>query len=213
MGAGVIDGDGHRRRGGDVAGGVAGYCGQRVGAVGDRGGVPRHAVGRGGVLGAQVGAVHLELHPGHPDIVGGGGGQGHRARHGRAVGGRGEAHRRCDLSRLVGEAVGGIIAAALIVIKLVSVESTVGESTRPRSRLSCRLLVPPPEIPTTTATQSYPADYHPLSGPTSRTATTLKPAIVQAVSSPLSSLRVPAFADPGRRASTAPHQPASPSTT
>ena len=35
----------------------------------------------------SVGAVQLELHPGHPDIVGGGGGQGHRARHGRAGGG------------------------------------------------------------------------------------------------------------------------------
>ena len=31
----------------------------------------------GGVLGAQIGAVQLELHPGHPDVVGGGGGQVH----------------------------------------------------------------------------------------------------------------------------------------
>ena len=44
---------------------------------------------------AQHGAVHQELHPGHPDIVGGGGGKGHRARHGRAVGGSGQAHRGC----------------------------------------------------------------------------------------------------------------------
>ena len=59
----------------------------RVAAVAHRGGVPRQAVGRGGVLGAQIDAVHLELHPSHPDIVGGGGAQGHRARHGRARGG------------------------------------------------------------------------------------------------------------------------------
>ena len=46
-------------------------------------------------------AVHQELHPGHPDIVGGGGAQGHRARHGRAVGGSGEAHRGCRDVRIV----------------------------------------------------------------------------------------------------------------
>ena len=52
-----------------------------------RGGVPRHAVGRAGVLGAQQDAVHRELHPGHPDIVGGGGGDGDRARDGCAAAG------------------------------------------------------------------------------------------------------------------------------
>ena len=41
------------------------------------GGVPRHAVGRRQVyLVAQQVAVQQELHQGHPDIVGGGGGDG-----------------------------------------------------------------------------------------------------------------------------------------
>ena len=40
------------------------------------------AVGRGGVLGGQRIVVQQELHPGHADIVGGGGGEGHRARDG-----------------------------------------------------------------------------------------------------------------------------------
>ena len=93
--SGVGDGDGHssprwwccRRR--------RGLCGQRVAAVGHGGGVPRHAVGRGGVLGAQMVPSSSELHPDHPDIVGGVGADGHRARHGRAGGGSGEAHRGC----------------------------------------------------------------------------------------------------------------------
>ena len=90
---GVGDGDGQRRCGGGVACGVASSRVQLIGAVGERGGVPRHAVGRFGDLGGERSVVHQELHPGHPDIVGGGGAQGHVARHPRVLGGSGEAHR------------------------------------------------------------------------------------------------------------------------
>src|SRR5688500_19680371 len=51
-----------RRRGGGVAVAVAGDRGQPAAAVGDAAAVPGHLVGRGGVLGADVGAVDPELH-------------------------------------------------------------------------------------------------------------------------------------------------------
>ena len=70
-------------------------------AVGGRGGVPRHAVGRAGVLGEQRSAVRKNCTPADADVVGGGGGEGDGARHGRAVGGSGDAHRGCRDVRVV----------------------------------------------------------------------------------------------------------------
>ena len=42
---------------------------QRMRAIGRRRGIPGHAVGRGGVLGAQCSVIQQELHPGHTHIV------------------------------------------------------------------------------------------------------------------------------------------------
>src|SRR6266699_3475630 len=91
---GVGDGDADGGRGGPVAGGVAGGGGQRVRAVGDSRGVPGDRVGRGRVLGAEAGAFQEELHPGDPNVVGGGGADGERPRHGGAVGRGADADRR-----------------------------------------------------------------------------------------------------------------------
>src|SRR6266581_1735256 len=80
LGRGVVgdrDGD---RAGAEVSGGVAGPCGQGVGAVAGRSGVPGNRVGGAGVLRAEVGAVELELDAGHAHIVGRAG------RHGDAAG-------------------------------------------------------------------------------------------------------------------------------
>src|SRR6266705_1868200 len=73
LGRGVVgdrDGD---RAGAEVSGGVAGPCGQGVGAVAGRSGVPGNRVGGAGVLRAEVGAVETELDAdygadGHGDI-------------------------------------------------------------------------------------------------------------------------------------------------
>src|SRR3954462_86799 len=63
--------------------------------AGRGGGVPGEAVGRLGVLGAEVNAIELELNAEHCDVVGGGGldvdggGDGAAGGPGNAVGGRG----------------------------------------------------------------------------------------------------------------------------
>src|SRR5206468_3231656 len=56
--------------------------------------VPRDGVRRGGVLGAEVGAVQQELDAGHAHVVGGGGSYRNRAGDGRAVRRRRDRHRR-----------------------------------------------------------------------------------------------------------------------
>src|SRR3989344_1185183 len=71
----VGDGDGGGV-GGVVAGGVAGDGGEGVRAVNDGGGVPGDAVRGGGVLGALVGAVDLELDADEVGVGGGGRGSG-----------------------------------------------------------------------------------------------------------------------------------------
>ena len=73
--------DRERGRIGDVAGRIAGTSQQRVAGVRRRGRVPTHAVGSGGVLGAEQGAIQLELHAGNADVVRGVGGDGHGAGH------------------------------------------------------------------------------------------------------------------------------------
>ena len=61
--------DRERGRIGDVAGRIAGTSQQRVAGVRRRGRVPTHAVGSGGVLGAEQGAIQVELHAGNADVV------------------------------------------------------------------------------------------------------------------------------------------------
>src|SRR5436309_3548347 len=90
----VRDGDGDGRRGGDVAGRVAGDGGQRMAAVGRAGGVPRDGIWRAGVFGAEIVAIQLELHTHHTHVVARGGRNGDRVRHGCSAGGCRDAHRR-----------------------------------------------------------------------------------------------------------------------
>ena len=83
--SGVGNRDRERGRIGDVAGRIAGTSQQRVAGVRRRGRVPTHAVGSGGVLGAEQGAIQVELHAGNADVVRGVGGNGHNA--GQSAGG------------------------------------------------------------------------------------------------------------------------------
>src|SRR5439155_936019 len=69
-GCGLGDGDGHGGRGGGVAGRIAGDGGEGVGAVGGGSGIPGDGIGGGGVLGADVHAVKLELDADNTDVIG-----------------------------------------------------------------------------------------------------------------------------------------------
>ena len=75
-----------------VPGRVTGSCGQRVGSVGRRPGVPLEGVRRL-CSRADVGAVDLELHTRDADVVGGGGGDGDDVVHRRVVRRRGDVDR------------------------------------------------------------------------------------------------------------------------
>ena len=69
--SGVRHRDGHVRRRGEMASRVARDGGQHMAAAGGSGRVPRAIPGRRDVLGADVRAVHLELHADDTDVVGG----------------------------------------------------------------------------------------------------------------------------------------------
>src|SRR5207247_399006 len=68
-GGGIVDGDRDRRGGRRVAGGIASHRRHGVTAVGLGGRIPRDAVGTRRVFGAEIGAVHLELHADHADVI------------------------------------------------------------------------------------------------------------------------------------------------
>ena len=89
----VVDGDGDARGGGGIARRISCDRGKRVRAVGRGGGVPGDRVGRGGVFGAEVGTVELELHACDSHVIRGGGGDRDRCtRDGGATCGSGDGN-------------------------------------------------------------------------------------------------------------------------
>ncbi len=102
QGGGAIgDGDGDGGGGRGVPSGIAGDRGQGVGAGRDSGGIPDDLIVIGGVFGAQVGAIELELDAKGADVIGGKGSESDGAGDSGAIGGscqgdsRGEGIQEC----------------------------------------------------------------------------------------------------------------------